>query len=276
MCGAETTPLGPVAAISPTDRPRPKPASAEQVLPRSLRPPSRAWSAVGRPPTADPRGDLPRPKCPAGLRVERRRGEAATLSEPLQELQQRLLGASVGLPARLPAGPLAAHQRNLERHVEPAGRRRLEPQPPASNSRFDPATFTDPVSRSSREGWISQARCTTASSPSNRRTRSAERMSASAHSTFGTASAGRLRTVRTNEFLRAEQEVAKCARGFPTLCGGRVRVGGGPPRSAPPGRRPIWQEDRHQRPFTPAPSGRGDPSTSPSSVPGRRSSSCEG
>ena len=63
--------------------------------------------------------------------LERRGLGAVTLAHALEQLFQRLDPAVARLPAKLLARPLGGHQRHVQRHVEPARRRRLQAQPPA-------------------------------------------------------------------------------------------------------------------------------------------------
>jgi hypothetical protein len=62
---------------------------------------------------------------------ERRGFLSMPLAQALQQLFQRLDPAVAGLPAKLGASSSGGHQRHIQRHVEPARRRRLQAHPPA-------------------------------------------------------------------------------------------------------------------------------------------------
>src|SRR5436190_10000908 len=85
-----------------------------------------------------------------------------------------------------------------------------------SNTRLLPSTFTRHVVASSREGWISQARWTTTSAPSNREARSASTTSARRQLVFSKRISGTRRaTPRTS--VTCSSSANRASRLVPTL-----------------------------------------------------------
>ena len=79
-----------------------------------------------------------------------------------------------------------------------------------------PSTLVARVTDSSRDGWISQARCTTASAPSKWRVRSSRDTSAVTHVVFGNSVAGRRRAIPMIDST-AGSPARLCNRLVPTL-----------------------------------------------------------
>jgi hypothetical protein len=77
----------------------------------------------------------------------------------------------------------------------------------ASNTRCEPSTFVAWVAASSREGWISHARCTTQSAPRIKRTRSVlgSAMFAVRHVTFGYCPLGARRATPVTSCTRSSR-----------------------------------------------------------------------
>src|SRR4051794_11123670 len=85
-----------------------------------------------------------------------------------------------------------------------------------SNTRRLPSTLVARVTDSSREGWINQARCTTASAPRNVGLRSAFAMSAWTQRVFGSVSFGARRLMPTISSTAGSATSAR-SRAVPTF-----------------------------------------------------------
>ena len=94
-------------------------------------------------------------------------------------------------PAVLGPGRVGPHRRGVHE------RRGAGAAAAAWNTRRLPSTFTRQVACRSRPGWISQARCTTASAPANTCSRGARATSAALHSTLGKRMPGMRRATPT-------------------------------------------------------------------------------
>src|SRR3954464_7206585 len=84
---------------------------------------------------ADARRELAYPRRTArGARERRRRGARPVVHAP-EQLEQRIGGRPLRLPAELGASAGRVEERHPEPHVEPAGRRGLEPELPRERDR---------------------------------------------------------------------------------------------------------------------------------------------
>ena len=86
----------------------------------------------------------------------------------------------------------------------------------ASNTRFEPTTLTRSSSRSSREGWITQARCTTASAPAKCGSSGSEATSARTQRVRGLCQSGSRRAMPTISSTRSSAARARSSA-VPTL-----------------------------------------------------------
>ena len=80
-------------------------------------------------PRAEPAQELAGPKRAGAARLERRRLEPRTVTESFEELTERVERASMRLPAEPVPRTAGVHQRDRERHIEPAGLGGLKAQP---------------------------------------------------------------------------------------------------------------------------------------------------
>src|SRR3954470_6920576 len=88
--------------------------------------------------------------------------------------------------------------------------------PAALNTRALPSTFVARVTSSFRDGWMSHARCTTASAPANSGSSASRVMSAAAQSVFGKLIDGSRRATPSTESTEAS-EASACSTLVPTF-----------------------------------------------------------